>query len=185
MKKILSIAAFFLVTISCYSQSLNGNWKQDLKNNLDKFIACTATGEKSACGSYIGESLKIVYNLDDFYLKKQGRYMIVNEISDFLTHSDQWTVLGQSYDQNVLNTANQHANEKKAVVAVYRTASGVGHVVVITPGDLTSSGSWGLKVPAAASFSPVDPTKSFTDKSLSFAFSKLMLKDITLYAKKY
>lgn len=185
MKKFLSIAAFLMLSLSSFSQSLNSNWKEELKINLDKFIVCTAGGDNSSCGSYIGESLKIVYNLDDFYLKKQGRYMIVNEMSDFLAHSDQWTVLGQSYDQNVLNTANQHANEKKAVVAVYRNASGVGHVVVITPGDLTSSGSWGLKVPAAASFSPVDPTKSFTDKSLSFAFSKMMLKDITIYAKKY
>lgn len=185
MTKLLSTAAFLLLTASSYSQSLNGNWKEDLKNSLDKFIACTGAGDKSGCGSYIGESLKIVYNLDDFHLKKQGRYMIVNEISDFLAHSDQWTVLGQSYDQNVLNTAHQHANEKKAVVAVYRNAAGVGHVVVITPGDLTSSGSWGLKVPAAASFSPVDPGKSFTDKSLSFAFSKSMLKDITIYARKY
>jgi hypothetical protein len=58
-------------------------------------------------------------------------------------------------------------------------------VVVITPGELRASGSWGLNVPAAASFFPADPLKSFVDKGLSFAFAKNMLKDVMIYGRKY
>lgn len=184
MKQLLTVA-LLVTTLSSFGQSLNTNWKQELKANLDKFLQCSTSGDKSRCADFIGESLKTVYKLDDFYSKKANRYMSAGEIANFLKNSEQWTTLGQSYDQNVLNTATQHANEKKAVVAVYNNGSGVGHVVVITPGDMTASGSWGLRVPAAASFFPVDPQKSFTDKGLSFAFSKQMLKDVTIYARKY
>lgn len=184
MKQLLTVA-LLVTALSSSAQSLNANWKQELKVNLDKFLQCSTTGDKSKCAEFIGESLKTVYKLDDFYSKKASRYMIASEIADFLKNSGQWTTLGQSYDQNVLTTATQHANEKKAVVAVYNNGSGVGHVVVITPGDMIASGSWGLRVPAAASFFPVEPQKSFTDKGLSFAFSKQMLKDVTIYARKY
>lgn len=184
MRGFLTVA-ILLMALGTYGQQLNGNWKQELKANLDKFMECSASGERTKCSDYIGESLKVVYKVDDFYSKKASRYMTAGEIADYLKGSSQWTVLGQSYDQQVLNTAGRHANEHKAVVAVYNSPSGVGHVVVITPGDLVSSGSWGLKVPAAASFFPVDPQKSFTDKGLSFAFSKQMLKDVTIYVRQY
>jgi hypothetical protein len=81
--------------------------------------------------------------------------------------------------------SQEHANAKKAVVAVYMNAAGVGHVVIITPGQLQSSGSWGLSVPNVVSFFPSQPEKSFVDKGLSFAFGKNLMKDITIYARKY
>ena len=111
--------------------------------------------------------------------------MTVNEIATFLKESDKWEVLGQSYDQKTLSAAQEHANAKKAVVAVYLNTAGVGHVAVITPGELKLSGSWGLSVPSAASFFPTEPSKSFVDKGLSFAFMKQMLKDVHIYARKY
>jgi hypothetical protein len=184
MKGIITVAVMLFGFI-CYGQHSNPNWRQELKSNLDKFMQCSTGGDKSKCADYIGESLKIVYKVDDFYSRKAGRYMTAGEIADYLRTSGQWSVLGQSYDQEVLNVANRQANENKAVVAVYTGPSGSGHVVVITPGELIASGSWGLKVPGAASFFPVDPQKSFTDKGLSFAFSKQMLKDVTIYARKY
>lgn len=185
MMKFYSVAAFILLAISAQGQTVNPNWKQELKSNLDKFLLCTENGDKAACAGYVGESLKVVYKVDDFYNKKAGRYMTSVEITEFLKSTSSWTVLGQSYDQHVLDKAADLANERKAVVAVYNNSAGIGHIVIITPGEMTASGSWGLKVPPAASFFAVDPAKSFTDKGLSFAFSKQMLKDVTLYARKY
>lgn len=179
------VVVMLLASVCVYGQGVNPNWKPELKANLDKFLQCTATGEKATCSNYIGESLKVVYKIDDFYNKKSGKYMTAGEIAAFLKTSGSWTSLGQSYDQQVLDRAGELANARKAVVAVYNNAAGIGHIVLITPGDMTVSGSWGLKVPAAASFFPIEPAKSFTDKALSFAFSKQMLKDVTLYVRKY
>lgn len=180
-----AVLVLWLTFAGAHGQSVNPNWKPELKANLDKFMACTQAGDKSACSGYVAESLKIVYRLDDFYNKKAARYMTSAEMVEYLRSSGAWTVLGQSYDQQALDKAGELANNKKAVVAVYSNGQGIGHIVLITPGEMTSSGSWGLKVPAAASFLAVDPTRSFTEKALSFAFSKQMLKDVTLYSRNY
>jgi hypothetical protein len=111
--------------------------------------------------------------------------MAANEISGFIKNSEKWTLLGHSYEQATLNTAQEYANAKKAVVAVYSNAEGVGHVVVITPGQLRASGTWGLNVPSAVSFFVNDPAKSFVDKGLSYAFAKNMQKDVLIYVRKY
>ncbi|MEJ1241563.1 hypothetical protein WBG78_25675 [Chryseolinea sp. T2] len=185
MMRSIYVVVMTLATMSAYGQSVNPNWKQELKSNLDKFLQCTTTGDKTTCSRYVGESLKVVYKVDDFYSKKEGRYMTTGEIADYLKTSNSWSSIGQSYDQQVLDRAAELANSRKAVVAVYNNSSNIGHIVLITPGDMTSSGSWGLKVPAAASFFVVEPAKSFTDKALSFAFSKQMLKDVTIYTRKY
>jgi hypothetical protein len=176
----------FSLTISLHgalAQTLNGTWKQDMTASLEKFLQCPAgTGQ---CNDFMGESLNKIYKVNDFYIQKSGRYMLALEISQFLKESDKWTPLGPSYDQKVLSTAQENANAKKAVVAVYMNAAGVGHVVIITPGQLQSSGSWGLNVPNVVSFFPSQPEKSFVDKGLSFAFGKNLMKDITIYARKY
>ena len=111
--------------------------------------------------------------------------MMAGEIATYLKDSKQWALLGPSYDQKILKQAQDNANAKKAVVAVYMNETGIGHVVVITPGQLQPSGSWGLSVPNAASFFATQPDKSFVDKGLSFAFNKAMLKDVMIYTRNY
>jgi len=178
----LSLASLLLFAASSLQgQSLNPNWNSDLKNSLQLFLSCQ--GGSQACAKFIGESLNTVYKVNDFYSAKAGRYMLPGEIASFLKESKQWTLLGHSYDQKILVQAQDHANSKKAVVAVYMNESGIGHVVVITPGQLQRSGSWGLDVPNAASFFPTQPDKSFVDKGLSFAFGKTMLKDVLIYTR--
>lgn len=168
-----------------YAQALNTSWKQELNAALQQFSDCQKSGTPSDCNRFIAESLNKVYKVNDFYSQKTGRYMAVNEISNFLKNTQSWTLLGHCYEQTTLTTAQDYANAKKAVVAVYINAAGIGHVVVITPGQLQSSGSWGLNVPNVASFLPSQPEKSFVDKGLSFAFAKSMMKDILIYARVY
>jgi hypothetical protein len=186
LRKLCAIATMLIFTAATNGQSINANWKQDLSVSLEQFLKCTAAAtETNRCNNFIGESLSKVYKVNDFYDQKAGRYMSVNEIASFVKGSDKWTLLGHSYEQTTLALAQERANAKKAVVAVYLNAAGVGHVVVITPGELHPSGSWGLNVPSAVSFLPTDPDKSFVDKGLSFAFAKNMLKDVLIYERKY
>lgn len=184
-KAVIIVLASLFFTVA-KSQTLNPNWKQDLTASLEKFIKCEAsTSENSPCTGFVGESLYTVYRLKDFQSSKTGKYMTVNELAKFLKESDKWTPLGHPYDQKVLEQAQANANAKKAVVAVYMSAAGIGHAVLIIPGELQNSGSWGLKVPNSASFLLSEPSKSYLDKGLSFALGKSLMKDIVIYARNY
>lgn len=170
-----------------FAQNLNSAWKKEMTASLAKFLQCqvSATGAAGDCAHFMGESLNMIYKVNDFYVEKSGKYMAATEISKFLKETNKWTLLGPSYDQKVLTDAQKNANAKKAVVAVYMSASGVGHMVVITPGQLQISGSWGLSVPNVVSFFTSQPEKSFVDKGLSFAFGKSLMKDVMIYVRKY
>ena len=186
MKNVFLIV-FMLTGISAsFCQSLNENWRRDLAASLDKFRQCTqVTGEKYQCSGFIGESIASVYKTNAFYSEKQSRYLHINEISKSSVESGPWTSLGHAYDQKALEEAQKQANANRAVIAVYVTESGIGHIALILPGRLQFSGSWGFNVPNAASFAFNDSEKSFVDKGLSYAFSKNMIKDVILYARKY
>jgi hypothetical protein len=181
--KAILVGVLFIVVIDVHSQSLNPNWNTELKSSLQEFMNCKESPQ--VCAKFVGKSLNTVYKVNDFYSAKAGRYMTAGEIVDYLKSTKQWSNIGYSYDQKVLTQAQSLANAKKAVVAVFMNDSGLGHVVVITPGTLQRSGSWGLDVPNAASFFATEPGKSFVDKSLSFAFPKTKLKDVMIYARNY
>ncbi len=181
----LMVFALFVGSVS-YAQTLNNNWKQDLENAMKEFQSCQPTTDlNSPCNKFLGESLNTVYRINDFYSQNLGRYMVASEIAKYLKSSEQWSLLGPCYDQKTLTQAQEHANARKAVVAVYTTSSGGGHVVLITPGSLQSSGSWELSVPTATSFFLSQPDRSFINKGLSFAFGKILMKDILIYTRKY
>jgi hypothetical protein len=153
---------------------------------MKEFLSCQATTDvNSPCNKFLGESLNTVYRINDFYSQSLGRYMVAAEIAKYVKSSEQWSLLGPGYDQKTLTQAQAHANARKAVVAVYMSSSGGGHVVLITPGTLQSSGSWELSVPNAASFFLSQPDRSFINKGLSFAFGKILIKDILIYTRKY
>src|SRR5688572_20229261 len=181
----LSLTMLLLCSAS-FGQSLNENWKKDLMASLEQFINCTnSTGEKYQCSSYIGESIAKVYKTNAFFSEKLSRYLRINEIPKSLVENGQWKEIGRAYDQKALKEAQDQANAHKAVIAVYTTPSGIGHIALILPGKLQYSGSWGFDVPNAASFLFNDSEKSFVDKGLSYAFTKNMIKDVILYARKY
>jgi hypothetical protein len=174
-----------LLCSASFGQSLNQNWKKDLEKSLAEFLECTnSTGEKYQCSGFIGEAIAKVYNTNAFFSQKLSRFLRINEISSSLVEDGQWTQLGRAYDQEALAKAQNQANASKAVIAVYTTANGIGHIAVILPGKLQYSGTWGYNVPNAASFVFNDTGKSFVDKGLSYAFTKSMIKDIVLYSHK-
>lgn len=175
-----------LLCSTTFAQSLNRNWKKDLETSLEQFVSCTnSAGEKYQCSSFIGESIAKVYKTNAFFSEKLNRFLRITEISKSLVENGQWTQIGHAYEQDALKEAQNQANANKAVIAVYTTTSGVGHIAIILPGKLQYSGSWGFNVPNAASFLFNDAKKSFVDKSLSYAFTKNMIKDVVLYSRKY
>src|SRR5690349_14210331 len=113
------VSALFIVTSSLHGQSLNPNWNTELKNSLQQFLTCK---DETACNQYMGESLQTVYKIKDFYSPKLGRQMRAGEIATYLKETKQWTNAGHAYDQSVLKLAQEQANAKKAVVAVYMNA---------------------------------------------------------------
>jgi hypothetical protein len=175
-----------LIGSASYGQTLNNDWKRGLADAMKEFLSCQpSTDVNNPCNRFLGESLNTVYRVNDFYSQSLGRYMVASEIAKYLKSSEQWSLLGPCYDQKTLTLAQEHANARKAVVAVYMSNSGGGHVVLITPGSLQSSGSWELSVPTATSFFLNQPDRSFINKGLSFAFGKMLIKDILIYTRKY
>jgi hypothetical protein len=187
MKMFATLALLLTVLSALSAQSLNPNWKKELNTSLEEFKGCAPnnTGTPTNCTKLQGETLHTVYKVNDFFSQKAGRYMTVSEVAGFLKKNGSWTALGPAYLQETLTQAQQAANENKAVVAIYQNASAVGHVALVLPGELEPSGSWGLNVPNTASFFLPEPGRSFVAKGLSFAFTKIMLKDITFYVRKY
>ena len=186
MSRFFLTAVMLVIGSTSFGQSLNENWRQDLAASLEQFIECAnSTGEKYQCSGYIGEAIAKVYKTNAFFSEKLRRYLLINEISKSLVENGQWTPIGHAYEQSVLDEAQKQANASKAVIAVYTTSSGIGHIALILPGKLQYSGSWGFNVPNAASFAINDTEKSFVDKGLSYAFAKNMIKDVVLYSRKY
>lgn len=183
----LCVLTTALFSFSSQGQSINANWQKDLTALMDQFISCTSSSSDTyPCSAFITESVAKVYKLDGaLYSDKSKRYLQLKEISQQLTEGGQWTVIGHAYDQKALNEAQSLANAKKAVIAVYHTPEGVGHVALILPGELQYSGTWGFQVPNSASFVLNEPSKSYVGKGLSYAFARNMIKDVTLYSKKY
>ena len=184
-KKLHLTLAILSLALSVFSQPGNQNWKKDLSQSFEAFIECTSSnGEKYQCSSFIGESIAKVYKVNAFFSDKLSRFLQINEISKSVVEGGQWNQIGYAYEQKALEKAQEEANGNRAVIAVYMTPSGIGHIAVILPGKLQYSGSWGFNVPNAASFLFNDSEKSFVDKGLSYAFSKNMIKDVILYARK-
>lgn len=180
------LLSLIIIVSSSNAQSINSNWQQDLNSLLEKFVSCTNEGAESySCSSFISESINKVYKINGLYSDKSKRFLQLNEIAKTIDDAAKWTPLGHAYEQKVLDQAQELANANKAVVAVYKTAEGVGHVALILPGEVQFSGTWNFKVPNSASFPLSDPSKAYVGKGLSYAFSRAMIKDVFLYVKKY
>ena len=186
MKHFLTAVLSLLLTYS-YGQSINNRWQQDLNKELEQFKACDTTIARgiNPCNMYVGKTLKTIYQIDDFYLKEQERYMLISEMSEFLKNNKKWTLLSYGYEQKALTEAQNYANSKKAVVAIYLNKEGIGHLSIITPGELKTSGLWGYMVPNSTSFFLNKPDLSYMDKGLSYAFSRNMIMGVLIYGRNY
>jgi uncharacterized protein YchJ len=186
MKHIFTL--YFLLSITyVQGQSINPNWQQDLNTSLEELKQCENTNHTgvSSCNQYMGNALKQIYKIDDFYSTPDERHMLAHEIAEFLKNSESWTLLGYGFEQKALTEAQRLANDNKAVVAAYVNEEGLGHVAYIVPGEVRLSGIWGIQVPNSASLFPSDPTKSYVSKPLSYSFEGTQVKRVLIYARNY
>lgn len=185
--KIVFVLIYFGFAGSLFAQSINSDWEQELANSIEGFKKCDQTfvNGVNPCGKFIGESVNTVFEVNDFYSEKLGRYLSGAEIINYLKSGNQWKLLGYAYDQKALTEAQSYANENKAVIAVYMNEEQLGNVSLILPGKLTKSGSWGFDVPNSASFFISDQQKSYSNKGLSYAFTRSMIKTVMIYGREY
>lgn len=184
MKKLLLIP-MLVISISTLGQSLSKAWKTDLSNSLSQFKTCTTGANSEGCHKFSGESVQKVYGVNDFFSKEMQRYMLIDEIYDYLVNSSHWELLGKGYEQDALSKGQQYANDGRAVVAVKKEKTNdYGHMAIILPGELGASGSWGLRVPNAASFFTHQISKSFINQKLSYAFTPRDQGYVLIYARK-
>ncbi len=185
IKKALLSIVLLVISANLFGQGINQNWSSELEKAVNDFKSCksSSNSEVNPCSKFIGESVKTVYKVNDFYSDELGRYLTGTEIVTFLGSSTTWTKLGPVYEQANLDKAQELANSGKAVLAVYMGEDQLGHVSIILPGDLTASGSWGLKVPNSASFFMHSPQRSFLNKALSYAFTRNMIRNVTIFIR--
>lgn len=179
---------YFLLSVTyLHGQSINANWQKDLNVAMEELKKCenTNTVGVSSCNHFLGNALKQIYKIDDFYSSPDERHMLAHEIAEFLKNSEKWTLLGYGFEQKALTEAQRLANDNKAVVAAYVSDQGVGHVAYIVPGDMRLSGIWGIQVPNSASLFPSDPSKSYVSKPLSYSFEGTQVKRVLIYARNY
>ncbi|MEM6846425.1 MAG: hypothetical protein AAF632_29740 [Bacteroidota bacterium] len=182
--KALLFSFLISLTIGHLATAQSSDWKQQLQQELEAFKSCMNQNENGDCRTVLGKSIKLVYNINDFYNAQSGGYLTPQDIGSELAKTNEWKSLGFAYNQDALIEGQKAANTNKPVLAVYRDEEGQAlHAVMLLPGELQASGSWNLKVPKVASFFTHEPEKSFVDKTMAYAFSKTMLLRIELYAR--
>jgi len=184
MKSILTVTVITLFLSFSPTPIQQDDWQHDVQLMLGEFLTCGGpTPPNTPCNMFLARALKRVYNITDFDRPKGG-YLTANEMADYvLAHTDQWTSLGDAGTQQALDQAQGYANLKKAVIAVFKNPSCVGHVALIVPGKVAYSGNWQLKCPNSASFFLDRPDKSYISKHLGYAFQTP--DNVIIYGRNY
>lgn len=183
MRCVVLVISLFFSSVS-YAQYLSGSWQNQLQNHVIDFQSCNGNNNQNVkCFQQIGKALHSLYKMSDFYSKDKNRYMTVSEINNYLENDTRWKLLGKGYDQDVLEQAQNLANKKRAVVAIYLNEERLGQLAYILPGDMTNSGSWGLKVPNSGAFNASAPEKSYTGKGLSYSFPRRLIAKVHIYTR--
>ncbi len=186
MRKLL-LLSICLIPFVCGAQQINPQWEDALKAEIEAFKNCDQVIENGVnkCHAFIGSSLKTVYNINDFNANAVGQHMVVSEIVEYVENSDQWTFLGKGHQQDILNKAQENANAKKAVVALYLNKEGIGMMALILPGNLHPSGTWNMQAPNSASFFTATPERSYAGKGLSYSFDWKALNEVKIYSRNF
>ncbi|AXG67863.1 hypothetical protein KORDIASMS9_00045 [Kordia sp. SMS9] len=200
MQRILSIISVLLLIVSCKNDSksekeasksgkitkvvevnLSTDQEQFLATTIAYFKQCKAEAtNRNDCRNSITEMISEFYSLDDFK-NENDQYKVYDSIQAIVKRSNSWTKLGKASNQEVLIKAQSAANNGNATIAIDMSET-YGQVAMIIPGKLSKSGAWKLEVPNAAALVNYNADKSFTEKSLSYAFKST--ENIVLFTRK-
>ena len=126
----------------------------------------------SACNIFVGRVMARMYGLNNF-VSSNNTFLKANEISALIPTWEDWVDLGTADDQAALIAAADAANAGHVVLALWANPvpGQPGHVVLVGPGPLTPSSTWGgLRTPVAASFKLDDVESAFLGQPLACAF---------------
>lgn len=201
MKKIVIVLAVLGCFISCKKEAktekaspakeneitkeveavkLSADKEQFLSTTIAYFKNCKENStRRNDCRNSITKMISEFYKIDDFK-NVNGDYVIYDSIQSIVKKKSAWVKLGEANNQEALNKAQEAANNGNATIAIDVSES-YGQVAMIIPGKLTHSGSWKLKVPNTAALVNYDASKSFANKSLSYAFKSP--ENIVLFTK--
>lgn len=138
---------------------------EEIQGDYDQ---CKATeSEDRECNYFTAEAICRFYQIDDF--EKDGGYVSYREIKDVVTlNGGSWEPIGVATSQDDLDKAQKNANDTKATIAF--DPNKTNHVAIILPGEMSTSGSWGMDVPNSASFF-IHKAESYVNKGLSYSFT--------------
>lgn len=156
-------------------------WQPILEDILQEFLQCTQDPKKSPtpCDSFVAKAVNQIYGVENF-IKEDGKYLTTNEMISYILVNQEWVDMGEAESQDVLSRAQELANELKPVIAVVFSES-YSHTVLILPGELQPSGSWGKQVPNSSSFFLNAPKNSYVGKKLSYAWQNFEAPNVKLY----
>lgn len=151
------------------SDTVKNKGKMTMTNILEAFQYCKETAENPLqCKYFVAKAIDDYFGVADF--KENGNYVDFENILFMVRSNSKWRSLGMAKSQQVLDQAQQMANNGKPVLAI-QTGMKYGHVVIVLPGKQEKAVSWGgLNCPMVASFFMVDDLDSFVDRSMAFAW---------------
>ncbi|MFT7156619.1 MAG: hypothetical protein ACI8Q1_001634 [Parvicella sp.] len=164
------VIAILSVLSSCGDTPTDEQKKETIENILLEYNDCVANAESNKdCKSFTARAICEYNGIDD--LKKDGDFVMYNEIHDFVLASENWTTLGFADSQETLSEAQRLANEDYPVIAI-KTADKYKFAVIIIKGELKKSNKWNSDVPSCAVFFPASSKmESFIDKTINYAWS--------------
>lgn len=153
-----------------------------LQNTISDFISCkNASTTRKACRNTITKFISEQYGLNEFK-DKFGEYEIYDSIQPIIQRTNAWVSLGKATNQHTFDKAIEQVNNGKLGLVI-DTSESYGHIAIIQPGTETKkSGSWNLKLPMVVSLFNSRPSKSFSNKSLAYAFKKS--NDLEIFIRK-
>lgn len=169
--QLLFSLAILLTISSCAGKPTDEEKRIAIETILEEYNDCVAEAETHQdCKTFTARAICEYNGIDD--LKKNGEFIMYNEIYDFIKAGDSWKSLGFAPDQDVMTEVQDLANQGYAVIAV-NTEDKHKFVVLIVKGELSKSGKWDAEVPSCAAFFPASSNmESFINKTINYAWSK-------------
>lgn len=171
MKNFIILSLGFLLLTGCAEEKKSSEQKRlTIEAILEEYNACQDAAETShECKNFTARAICEYYGIED--LKKDGEYVDYPEIFEIVSNSPEWKNLGMATDQEVLDNAQNEANNGYAVVAI-NTEDKYKLAIMVIEGEQAKSGSWGGNVPNCAAFFPANGPEPFINKTMNYAWGK-------------
>jgi hypothetical protein len=167
---LFAAAAFAGARAAC--PDVSSSYSPNLFNTVTKGVAlanaaCATEGEPhgGSCNSFVGMALEKAYAQPD--LKTAGGYLSVVQLHAYLPASTTWTFMGPAASQDVLNQAQNDANNGAPVIAL-----STDHEALLLPSPVLvlSRGFANLCVPMSAAHFATDPSLNYASGPLSLSW---------------